>query len=171
MLLFVVLLRVQKGMSPHELKGKQPQPKQKKHHQVTQSIIINHNSPQAPVHAHLERRLEARDRRRDDALAAHADGDVVEERLRELLLDGPDLGLGEVGAQQAHAALGLVFWWFLCVRLLLFFVWVGCFGGTASNNKKNSSSRTLMSKPTPPGDTTASGSSMSNAATLPIAKP
>lgn len=35
------------------------------------------------------------------------------------------------------------------------------------------SSRTpqLMSKPTPPGDTTASGSSMSKAATLPMAKP
>lgn len=29
----------------------------------------------------------------------------------------------------------------------------------------------LMSNPTPPGDTTASGSSMSKAATLPIAKP
>ena len=29
----------------------------------------------------------------------------------------------------------------------------------------------LMSKPTPPGDTTASGSPMSNAATFPIAKP
>jgi hypothetical protein len=35
------------------------------------------------------------------------------------------------------------------------------------------SSRTpqLMSKPTPPGETTADGSSMSNAATFPIAKP
>ena len=29
----------------------------------------------------------------------------------------------------------------------------------------------LMSKPTPPGDTTAWGSAMSNAATLPMAKP
>ena len=29
----------------------------------------------------------------------------------------------------------------------------------------------LMSKPTPPGDTTASGSPMSKAATFPIAKP
>lgn len=80
----------------------------------------------APVHAHLQRSLQRGRRRRDDALRAHTDGDVVEEGLSELLLDLhtcaltcqpphtrrpcrhtqhlSDVALHQVRAQQAHAA-------------------------------------------------------------------
>eukprot|EP00965_Chrysotila_dentata_P013459 446088-Pleurochrysis_carterae.AAC.1 len=46
-------------------------------------------------------------------------------------------------------------------------------GATSASLRLVRSSRTpqLMSKPTPPGDTTAAGSVMSKAATLPMAKP
>ena len=37
-------------------------------------------------------------------LRPDADGDVVEQRLRQLLFDGGDVGFREVGAQQPHAA-------------------------------------------------------------------
>ena len=46
-------------------------------------------------------------------------------------------------------------------------------GETSASVRLVRSSRTpqLMSNPTPPGETTASGSAVSNAATLPMAKP
>ena len=59
---------------------------------------------QAPVHAHLQRRLQVCARGGDDALGAHAHGDVVKERLRELLNHGQHVLQEQVGAQQAHAA-------------------------------------------------------------------
>jgi hypothetical protein len=58
-----------------------------------------------PVHAVLERVLQVLVGRRDDPLRPHADGNVVKQPLRELVLDGVHIGLAQVGAQQAHAAI------------------------------------------------------------------
>ena len=58
-----------------------------------------------PVHPTLEGFLQVGRGGRDHALRADTDGDVVKEALRELLLDGPDVLLAQVGAQQAHAAI------------------------------------------------------------------
>ena len=62
---------------------------------------------QGPVHAHLERGLQSRRRRRDDALRTYADWDVVEEGLRESLFDVGDVAFVQVRAHHAHAAVDI----------------------------------------------------------------
>ena len=59
---------------------------------------------QGPIHAHLERGLEPRGGRWDDALRTHAHRDVIEEGLRELLLDVRHVALVQVGADHPDAA-------------------------------------------------------------------
>jgi hypothetical protein len=60
--------------------------------------------PQGPVHPHLQRLLQVLGRGGDDALAAHPHGNVIKERLRQLLLHTLHVRLHEVGANEAHAA-------------------------------------------------------------------
>ena len=59
---------------------------------------------QAPVHAHLQRRLQAFGGGGDDALAPDPHRDVVEERLRQSLFHVRHVLLHQVGADDAHAA-------------------------------------------------------------------
>jgi len=48
--------------------------------------------------------VQVRRRRRDDPLRPHPDGDVVEQRLRELLPHGRHLRLRQIRPQKPHAA-------------------------------------------------------------------
>mmetsp|Transcript_60630 Transcript_60630/g.170856 ORF Transcript_60630/g.170856 Transcript_60630/m.170856 type:complete len:216 (+) Transcript_60630:106-753(+) len=57
-----------------------------------------------PVDAELQRLLQVLLFRRDDPHRAHADGDVVEEGLRQALLHRLHVGLEHVRADQPHAA-------------------------------------------------------------------
>eukprot|EP00429_Kryptoperidinium_foliaceum_P073492 CAMPEP_0176208088 /NCGR_PEP_ID=MMETSP0121_2-20121125/12942_1 /TAXON_ID=160619 /ORGANISM="Kryptoperidinium foliaceum, Strain CCMP 1326" /LENGTH=532 /DNA_ID=CAMNT_0017547067 /DNA_START=33 /DNA_END=1630 /DNA_ORIENTATION=+ len=61
--------------------------------------------PQRPVDAQLQRLLEVLLPRGDDALGADAYGDVVEEGLRQPLLDRQHVGQEEVRPHQPHAAI------------------------------------------------------------------
>eukprot|EP00982_Pelagococcus_subviridis_P010751 31027-Pelagococcus_subviridis.AAC.5 len=60
---------------------------------------------QRPVHPHLQRRLQPGGGRGDDPLRPDAHRDVIEKRLRELLLDVRDVALHEVRPHDAHAAI------------------------------------------------------------------
>mmetsp|Transcript_13717 Transcript_13717/g.38660 ORF Transcript_13717/g.38660 Transcript_13717/m.38660 type:complete len:351 (+) Transcript_13717:564-1616(+) len=60
--------------------------------------------PDRPVHSHLQGLLEVLGGRWDDPLRAHPHGDVVEQGLGEVLLQGPDLILRQVRADQSDSA-------------------------------------------------------------------
>mmetsp|Transcript_68787 Transcript_68787/g.212716 ORF Transcript_68787/g.212716 Transcript_68787/m.212716 type:complete len:231 (+) Transcript_68787:1015-1707(+) len=59
---------------------------------------------QGPVDAQLQGLLHVLGLGGDDALGAHAHGDVVEERLREALLQGLHVRVEEIRSHQPHAA-------------------------------------------------------------------
>ena len=57
-----------------------------------------------PVNSHLEGFVEIPGVHGNDAFGADADGDVVEERLGQVLLDRKDVFLAQIRPDQTHAA-------------------------------------------------------------------
>ena len=82
-------------------------------------------------------------------------GDVIEERLRELLLDRRHVSLRQVGPDQPHTAVDVE-------------AHAAC---TATHTQTPHLSALAFPNPPLPGDTMAVGSAMSKAATFPMANP